>query len=405
MKQPFSYISTNEALKKISKADFALLKSELVKTREALGRTSAKDIISHLRVPNDDLAHFDGYAIRSTDTANADISPVQLIVKGKIYPGERAKSSIGKNEAYYITTGSILPDGADTVLAVEMAKMVGDDKIQARSKINPGEHVIHAGSDIEKGDVIIPKGKILRSKDIAFLNRLNIDCLEVFRKPKVSILSIGDELKEKSSVHSFLLSRWIRHYGAISLDDDVVGDDIIEIKDVIRKKLSKADIILTIGGCSMGEKDLVADAIESTGKPGMIFHGIKIRPGRVSGFGVLNRKPIIMLPGLIQSTIIGFHFIFLPLFQKLRGLPIKDAWESTQARLAERLEFNKFIPFKKAIFLKIEKTSGGLLARPILGNSSFFSSVAWANGIIIVQENRKCIEKDEVVEIYRLPEE
>lgn len=405
MKRPFSYISILEAIEKISKAEITLLNSELVGTREALGRIPAENIISHLRVPSDDLSHFDGFAIRSTDTVNAKINPVQLKIKGKAFPGERAKSSIGKNEASYITTGSILPNGADAVLAVEMAKMIGDDKIQIRSKINPGEHIIRAGADVEKGDVVIPKGKILRSKDVAFLNRLSIDSLEVFRKPIVSILSVGDELKDKGSVHSLLLSRWIENYGAISLDDGIVGDNIIEIKGRIRKALTKADIVLTIGGCSMGEKDLVAEAIESAGKPGMIFHGIKIRPGRVSGFGFLNGKPIIMLPGLIQSTIIGFYFLFLPLLQKLRGLPINSAWESTQARLAERLEFKEFIPFKKAIFVKIEKTSEGLLARPILGNSSFFSSVAWAKGMIIVQENRKYIEEDEIVEIHRLPEE
>ncbi len=404
MKQPFSYISTLEACEKIAKAGISLLNSELVQTREALGRIAANDIISHLRVPSDDLAHYDGYAIRSQDTSDAIINPALLRVKGRIYPGERPQLSIGKQEAYYITTGAILPNGADAVLAVEMAREVGNDKIQVRAKVNPGEHVIRAGTDVEEGDVVIPRGKVLRSKDIVFLNLLNIDSVGVLRKPIVSILSVGDELVGKVGVHSLLLSRWIEHYGAVPINCNIVQDNKIEIKSSLLKALAKADIILTIGGCSMGEKDLVAEAIGSVGEPGMIFHGIKIRPGRVSGFGVLIGKPIIMLPGLIQSTIVGFYFLFLPLLQQMRGLPLTSIWNTVPARLAEGLEFSEFLSFKKAIFVRIEKTTDGFLARSILGNSSFFNTIAKADGMVIAQENRSYIEKDEIVEVHRLPD-
>lgn len=402
MRQPFSYVSVSEAWDKMAKAGVELLESERVSTREALGRILAENVVSQTRIPRDYITHYDGYAIRSLDTSNAGVNPVLLKVVGKIYPGERARSGIQEGEAFYVATGAPLPDGSDAVLALEMARPVGNDRIEVRAEVRLGEHVIRAGADVEIGDIVLPKGKTLSSQDIALLALLKIESIEVLKKPVVSILSIGDELVDKMSPHSFLLSRWIEFHGGVPIDLGIARDNINDIRNKLLEAL-KADVVLTIGACSMGEKDLMADAIKSAAEPRLIFHGVKIKPGRVSGFGMLSGKPIVMLPGLIQSTIVGFHFLVLPLLQSIRGLPLSSAWNTVTAKLAESLDFRKFTPFKKATFVKVEQTSDGLVAHPIRGDSSFFTTVTKANGIVMAQENVTHIEKDEIVVVHMLP--
>jgi molybdopterin molybdotransferase len=173
----------------------------------------------------------------------------------------------------------------------------------------------------------------------------------------------------------------------------VAPDDVDQIRGRVETALTGADVVITIGGCSMGEKDLVGDAIDSVGKPGLIFHGIKIKPGRVSGFGVAMNKPIVMLPGFIHSTIVGFEFLVLPLLQQMRRLPLEGAWNIVTARLAEKIHFRSFIPFRNATFMKLKREPDGLMAYPILGDSSSFGIVSKADGIVVAEENRtSCIE-------------
>ena len=403
LKQPFSYVSISEAWNRISGAAISSLESEIVTIREAHNRILAKEVISPISIPADDLTHYDGYAIRSVDTKNADVQPVRLRVVDKAYPSQPPKFTIGDGEACYVTTGSALPRGSDTVLAVEMAARMEGDLVQVRSRIDPGEHVIRAGSDIKKGEVVISAGRTLRPQDIMVLGLLKIETVQVYKKPFVAIVSVGDELVDKAPTHSLLLSHWVQLSGGIPIDSGVAPDDLVQIKDRVEAALTRADVVITIGGCSMGEKDLVGDAINSVGKPGLVFHGIKMKPGRVSGFGVAMNKPIVMLPGFIHSTIVGFEFLVLPLLQKMRRLHPEGAWDIITAKLAEKIQFRSFIPFKNATFVRLERGPEGLMAYPMLGDSSFFGIVSKADGVVVGEENRTSIDKGETVSVHILP--
>ena len=182
LKQPFSYVSISEAWNRISGAAISSLESEIVTIREAHNRILAKEVTSPISIPADDLTHYDGYAIRSVDTKNAHVQPVRLRVVDKAYPSQPPKVTIGDGEACYVTTGSALPRGSDTVLAVEMAARMEGDLVQVRSRIDPGEHVIRAGSDIKKGEVVISAGRTLRPQDIMVLGLLKIETVQVYKK-------------------------------------------------------------------------------------------------------------------------------------------------------------------------------------------------------------------------------
>ncbi len=403
MKQPFSYITIAEAWKRISGAAISSLESESVPIHEAHNRILAKEVTSPIGVPENDLTHYDGYAIRSVDTKNARVQPVRLKVVDKVYPSQPPKVTIGCGEACYVTTGSVLPRGSDTVLAVEMAICLESDIIEVRSRIDPGAHVISTGSDIKKGEVMISAGRTLRPQDIMVLSLLKIETVEVYKRPVVAIVSVGDELVGKVNTHSLLLSHWVQLSGGIPIDSGVAPDHVDQIKDRVEAALTRADVVITIGGCSMGEKDLVRDVINSVGKPGLVFHGIKIKPGRVSGFGVAMNKPIVMLPGFIHSTIVGFEFLVLPLLQKMRRLHPEGAWHIITAKLAEKIQIRSFIPFKNATFVRLQLEPEGLVAYPLLGGSSFFGIVSKADGIVATEESRTSIDKGETVSVHILP--
>ncbi len=402
LKQPFSYVSIPEAWQMMSKANVPLLESEIVSIGRACGRISTRDVVSQVSIPRQDVSHYDGYAIRSIDTITTNAAPITLKVVGRIYPGEQSKLNIRQGEACYVATGASLPAGADTVLAVEMAKQISSDLIEVRKRIRPGEHVVAAASDIKTGDIVIHQGKTISSRDEILLAMLNIREIEVLTKPVVALLAVGDELVGKVSTHTLLLSRWIEINGGVASDLGVVADNISEI----RKRLTEvnAHLVVTVGGSSMGEKDRVADALTSYGDIGrVLFHGIKIKPGRVSGMGVIDDKPIVMLPGLIQSTVVGFHILVLPLLQKMRGLPPTSAWKTVAAKVARTIEFRSFVPFKKVVFVTLKRTSEGFEAHPILGESLFFSTIARADGMILIEEDKTRIEEDEIVETHLLP--
>ncbi len=392
-----------DAWERIRKTVISSLGSEAVSRDDGCGRILASDVVSSVSVPANDLTHYDGYAIRSKDTVITRLQPVNLRVVGKAYPAQPSEITIKEGEACYVTTGSALPRGSDAVLAVEMASQIDEDLIQVRSRIEPGEHVIQGGSDIRRGEVVLPAGRNLRPQDIMLLALLNVESVEVYRRPVVATISVGDELAGNTNTHSTLLSRWIELYDCVSIDCGVAPDDVDLVRGQIATGLDKADVVVTTGGSSMGDKDLVGDAINSIGKPGLVFHGMKIKPGRVSGFGVVMNKPTVMLPGFIHSTIVGFEFIVLPLLQHMRGLPLEGAWKITTARLAEKIEFRSFIPFRNATFVKLRRERSGNTAYPLLGDSSSFGIVSKADGIVVTEENTTSIEKDETVSVHLLP--
>jgi molybdenum cofactor synthesis domain-containing protein len=191
--------------------------------------------------------------------------------------------------------------------------------------------------------------------------------------------------------------------GGIPVELGIVPDNIIKISEKIGEGLRKADIIITIGGSSAGEKDLVPRAIDSMGKPGVIIHGIKRKPGRVSGLGIINGKPIVMLPGLIQSTIVGFHVFALPLIQLASGLSTINSATTIRAKIAEEVSFKSFTAFQQVTFVKIKRTQDGLMAEPLIGESSLLSIPVKANGFIVTPEHKSIIKKWEEIEVHFIP--
>jgi molybdopterin molybdotransferase len=413
MKKEINYISVKDALERTFAASDLEPDFETVFIDAAYKRALAEKITSTVNIPSSKSTDRDGYAVKSEDTYNASIEhPIFLKVVGKAFPGEKPKQKLMSGEACYIATGAFLPEGTDTVIQVEDVTVIGYRKVRVDRTFPPGEHVIVVGEDIKKGELLLEKSHVLRAQDIGLLAMLGRRRIKVTKRPTVAILSVGDELTNNMedtklgkvyASHNLIISGLVSEIGGVPLELGVVPDDIMKIRDKIKEGLRKAKIVLTIGGSSVGEKDFVSKAIKQIEEQGIVFHGIKRGPGRVTGLGVIKGRPIVMLPGLCNSMIVGFHAFALPLIRALNGLPSKNSWCTVKAKLNRKIVVKVPKSSEKVIFVELSKTKEGLLADPFEGRSALISVLLRANGFLITQKDKLTVDKGAAVDVHLIP--
>lgn len=305
-------------------------KAEEVDVEGSYGRVLAENLSSPIDIPATHISHVDGFAVRSQDVGKASReAPVILKVKGVIGPGERVIGEVRPGEAYRVLTGGAIPVGADAVVMQEFTEYLGD-VVKVFAAVEPWENVDEAGGDVKKGEPIFREGHVIRSQDISFLMNLGFRRLRVYWRPVVCVMSVGSELTDKPdkaragkvlNTHRYMVERLVESAGARPVYGGLIRDDVEEIESALHRALKSSDIVLVIGGSSVSERDFVAEALGRLGaKP--LLQGLRIQPGRVGGFGVVGGKPVIMLPGLIISTINVYVFLVYPLIRKLLGLSL-----------------------------------------------------------------------------------
>jgi len=403
------YIKLEEALKAIDLHVKQPLPTEEVEISDAYGRFLAEDVISNIDVPPCDITHFDGYALRSIDVVEASpTNPVKLKIKARLYPSTKELVSLGPGEAAYVATGSPMPMGADGVLPVE-ASVVKGEYLEVKFKVRPGDHVIKAGSDVRRGEVVLRRGHRLRGQDLALLALMGFTKVKVFSRPKVCIIPVGDELTDEGNVlklgevpcsHALMISSFVLRDGGIPLRLARVPDDPSVISEAVIKAANSSDLVLTIGGASRGEKDLVSTAISRIEGARIVFHGIMTRPGRQTGFAVVNGKPLVMLPGLVQSTIVGYQLIARSIMFKLMGLEVDDL--TIKAKMACNLKLPQPKGFKRVVFVKLDRDGSSYRAWPLLGESALLSIPVRAHGYALFGEGLDYVEKDSMIDVCLL---
>jgi len=404
LSKKFKYVSLEEVHQLIK--NIARESKETISVFQAYNRVLAENIISDINLPPNDVSHVDGYAVKAEDTLQASISnPVLLKI---VNLNKEHRNKIDIKETAYVSTGQTLPIGASAVIPVESVKIKGDF-IEIYHHMQPYENVTRTGSDVKKGDIIFKAGHVLRAQDIKLLIDMKKWHIKCFKKPIVALISTGSELTrqieetdKKFDSSKIMLSILIKENGGIPLDMGLVPDDINMIKELLKKGLKKADILVTIGGVSLGEKDYVWEAINSLDTPELIIRGIKVQPGRVTSLSVINNKPIVALPGHIQSTLAGFYLVLLPLIHLMIGLP-EPYCLKLKAKMSQRMVVKEFLPFKRIRFVKIIKRDNDVISEPIIGgDSSLTSVIVKADGFIIIPENKEIIEQNEKVDVYLL---
>lgn len=406
------YVSLYEALKILKRETRASPKRETVPIGQSYRRILCEDVVSARNIPERDSAHMDGYAVRISDLDHAsEKNPVKLrFVKGSPL-GVVPRRPLGKGEARTILTGGFLPQGADAVVQVERTTRSGRGVLFTRTP-SAGEFIYPAGRDVAKGDIVAHEGRSLTGPDVVLLGSLRVAKVSVYAKPRVAILPTGNELTEDIrderpgkvyETHSYLLSRLVEGAGGVPVLMPVAEDRTHDIAASLRSALKTSDLVLTLAGSSVGEADLTETAIDAVGKPGVLVHGMKVHRGRVMGFGVIDRKAVIIMPGPIQGAANAFIVMVYPLIRSLLGHGFESP-PSIPAVLDNDWDAGERYPnFTKVVYLKVDMRGPEVAARASMGETEKMTFLAQNDGYMLVGEETTSLKKGAAVRVYLLP--
>jgi molybdopterin molybdotransferase len=398
----FQKLTTIEEAKKLffKSLKIGRRKAEMVSVWSALNRVLAEDIDAEEDLPRFDRSAVDGYAVKAEDTFGASqFKPKTL----KLTNAGELKSG----EAKQVWTGNPLPKGSDAVLMLENVKLVGDSQIEVWTAVTPGENVSRRGEDIAKGEVAVKAGTRLKPHHLALISALGKSEVKVFEKPKVAILATGNELVEVGEkpredqiyeTNRVLLASLCHELGAEPLDLRIAKDDAEEISEKLKHGLEEADAVITTGGTSVGASDLVPTAINKLGEPGVLVHGIAMRPAMPTALAIVNDKPIIVLSGNPVAAFFGFEVFAKPLILKMLGIK-NEPRPVVTARLTRRT--STALGRKTFVRVRVFQQNGEFFAEPISARGSgIISTLTKANGYIVVPENHEGLEEGETVQVH-----
>ena len=303
-----------------------------------------------------------------------------------------------------VHTGSMLPEGSDAVVMVENTQIVDAQTIEIVRPVAPGENILQVGDDIAKGQIILPEGHLMRAQDIGGLMGLGITELNVYGRPKVVIISTGDELIPPNKdltpgkirdINTYSLAALTLQSGAIPLTTPIIGDSFEELLDTARKSILEADMLVISAGSSVSSRDLTSAVISNLGDPGILVHGISIKPGKPTILASIEGKPVVGLPGNPVSALVIFDIFCIPSIYMLSGCSTPPDKPNVDARITHNLAS---IPGREDyIPVKLRTEGEILLADPIFGESNLITTVMKADGLIKIPLDKSGIYQGEIV--------
>lgn len=380
---------------------------ERVNVSDCLRRVLSEDIVADRYVPPVDRSVMDGYAVRSEDVSSASQdNPVALQIVGESRLGGTYGIIVRRGQAVAVATGSMMPSGADAVAIIERTTALPGHKVAVYAPAVPGQNVSRKGEDVLPGAVVLRRGRRLRPEDVGILTALGLTRVQVLERPRVALISTGNELADSQGKHEVtkvvdlnrpILAAMIQESGGLPVDLGIVRDREDEILRVLRKGVKSCGITLVTAGSSVGRKDLVPKCINMIGKPGMLVHGIAMRPSLPTGLAVVNGRPVLSLPGFPVSAIFAFRVFGRPLIAKLAGTEVPSE-PVVKAALKERISG----PPGCRTFVRVilRRTAEGLIAEPLkTQRSSVLTSMVSANGIVTIPEDVAAYEAGKTVEV------
>jgi molybdenum cofactor synthesis domain-containing protein len=402
MMKPFRrLINREEAMKLIEENVSPIIETELIPLIEAGHRVLAEDIKADFNVPPFDRSSMDGYAVRAQDTFQAgQFNPVNLNLIGVQHAGEIYQGIIEEKECVQIATGSPIPKGANAVVMVEYTKR-RDESIDVTRPVYPGANIAKAGEDIEKGEIVMTKGEHLTPARIGALAALGKMNATIYRKPRVAIFSTGPEIVPQGKpleqgkiydINSFTLNTVVASNGGDPFKGEIVDDNRKAIEEAI-EKITEFDLMVFSGGSSVGVRDVLSTVIQDKGE--IIFHGVQIKPGKPTLFGKIEDTPIFGMPGYPTSCLSNAYIFLIPTLRKLSGLP---KWKPNiiRARMGHRIVSGS--GREQFLTIRLEDTTAHVAYK----HSGDITSMAHADGYIILPINQDTLEEGEEVKVYLL---
>jgi molybdenum cofactor synthesis domain-containing protein len=371
-----------------------------IRLQDAVGRILARPVISRRYLPASDLAVVDGYAVRSADLRKASSeTPGHLQLVGESNLGEACHLKIRKGQTVALATGSTIPRGGDAVVMVENVRRLHGNKIEFQYAVSPCQGIMKRGEDIAPGRLVLDRGSRLRPEDVGALKTLGLKRVQVVRRVQVGVLSTGNELVDSPrkndrtkivDLNRPILSAMLRELEAEPVDLGIVKDDERGIRAALRTGLAKTDLVLVTAGSSVGKRDLVPDCINNLGKPGMLIHGVAMRPAMPTGLAVVRGKPVVSLPGFPVSAMLAFRTFVRPLLAKLVGAS-EPLDPTVTAILKEKITGTP--GHRTFVRVRVSRVKDAYVATPLKAQqSSMLTSMVDANGIVNVSESAPIIE-------------
>jgi molybdopterin molybdotransferase len=384
--------------------------TEEIPSVRARARVLADELRSAVDLPHFHRAAMDGYAVIAKDTFGASQSlPAYLKLAGVVEMGKEAAQPLTPGTAMRISTGGMMPPNADSVVMVEYTDETDAGLVEIHRGVSPWQNVIQIGDDIKKGELVFPRGRRLRAHDLGALTGVGIASIPVFKKPRIALISTGDEIVDVESeprpgqvrnINQHSLAGLIEECGGELKDWGVIRDDRTALRDAIAGALEWSDLVLLSGGSSMGAKDIALETILSFPDAQFVFHGISIAPGKPTIFAKACGKPILGLPGYPVSALVIFDLFAAPLIRRLGGENL-DVLEKFSRSVRAVLKTNVASQIGREDYVRVvlERSPAGLLAAPLPSKSGAIFTLVKADGMVRVDMNQDGLEQGEEVEV------
>jgi molybdopterin molybdotransferase len=365
--------------------------------QEALNRVLAQEMIATEDLPRFDKSAVDGYAVKSVDLiGSTQFKPTKLELT--------ENQEIGSMIAKQVWTGNPIPKDSDSVVMLENTT-IHNGALEVWSQLAPGDNISKKGEDVKAGDVIAKTGTRINPYHIGLAAALGILRVKVAEKPKIAILPTGNELAELGSQRNAnqiydsnktMIAAMCQELGAQTVELDIARDNLQELSEKIKTALKTNDAVITTGGTSVGGLDLLPDAVNKLGKPGVIIHGVALRPAMPTALAVLDEKPVLILSGNPVAAIIGFEVFGRPLICRMLGMSQEEPRPIVSAKLTRKV--TSALGRKTYVRVRVSLTNDELTAEPVSAKGSgSISTMTKSNGYLIVPENREGISESERV--------
>ena len=403
-------VSADEARSRFeSHLDRSPLAAESEALAESRTRVLARDVVAAVDVPPFDRSNVDGFAVRAADTIGAsDAKPKLLALNAEVIAcGYAPAISVAAGTCTAIATGGVIPRGADAVVMIEQTELVdeGAAHIELRRAAAPGQFISYAGSDIARGETLLRRGTRIGAREIGMLAACGLDRVDVVRRPKVAVLSTGDELVEPGKPlkpagvydsNGAIIAASIAEAGGEPIVYGAYPDDAVVLEKAVREALAANDMVVLSGGTSKGTGDLSHRVVSELGKPGILVHGVALKPGKPLCLGVIGNKPIVVLPGFPTSAVFTFHTFVAPVIRARAGLP-PEAAATISARVPVRVASE--LGREEFVLVSLVDGDQGTVAFPTGKGSGAVTSFSQADGFLEIDALASVLEADTIARV------
>lgn len=387
------------------------LGNETVALGAALRRVLSNTVVSDVDVPAFDRSNVDGFAVVAADTWGAmEEDPRTIALNDEVLePGKAPREVVAPGRASIIATGGMVPRGADAVIMVERTETTDDGRILCTDSVAAGQNISFAGTDIAKGETVLRRGQLLTSRDIGVLAAIGHDSVDVFRKPRVAIVSTGNEIVAPGAPmragavydsNAAIVGAAVEELGGEPVQLGIVADDDAQLQAILERAMD-CDLVILSGGTSKGAGDLSYRVVSRLGNPGIVAHGVALKPGKPVCLAVSSGKPVVILPGFPTSAIFTFHEFVAPVLRAFAGLPARRQ-HNVQAKLPVRVNSER--GRTEYLLVSLFDRDDGLAAYPMGKGSGSVTAFSYADGFVTIAQHQEIVDADTSVSVQLLGE-